>query len=231
MTNNAIMNSPKTAARLAGLMYVLLIPLGLMAMMYVPATILVDGDIAATIANIQANEMIFRLASVAAYLTQLVNLYLVYLLYKLLSPVSKDIARAMALLIVLGLPIAWLSELNNAAVLLTLDSPDPSTSLISMFLGLHEYGINIAGIFWGLWLFPMGYLVFKSGFMPKIVGILLMIGCFGYLFDSFIYFMNPDFEFSFAEFLFFGEMAMAFWLLFMGVNTEKWQQKRLEAQG
>ena len=230
MRNQAIIDSPKATARMAGLMYVLLIPLGIMAMIYVPTAILVDDDIGATIANIKANEMVFRLASVAVYLTQLVNLYLVYLLYKLLSPVSKDLALAMVIFLVLAIPIAWLNELNNAAVLLLLDSPNPSTSLISMFLDLHAYGINIASIFWGLWLFPMGYLVFKSTFMPKIIGILLMIGCFGYLLDAFIHFMNPDFGFSFAEVMFVGELVMAFWLLFMGVNTEKWQQKRLEAQ-
>lgn len=230
MQNQAITKSPKVAARVAGLMYVLLIPLGVMAMIYVPSAILVEDDIAVTIANIKANEMMFRISSVAVYVTQIVNLYLVYLLYKLLSPVSKDIALSMVVLLALAVPIAWLNELNHAAVLSLIYSPNPSTSLVSMFLGLHAYGINIASIFWGLWLFPMGYLVFKSTFIPKIIGILLMIGCFGYLLDSFIFFMNPDFGFSFAEVLFVGEVAMALWLLFIGVDVEKWEKKRLEAR-
>jgi len=206
-------------------MYVLLIPLGVLAMLYVPATLFVPGDIAATIENIKSNEMLFRMAGVSAFVTQLVNLYLVFLLYNLLRPVSKTAAKTMVVLIVLAIPIAWLAELNHAAVLHLINSGEPSTNLVSMFLYLHEYGINIASIFWGLWLFPMGYLVFKSTFIPKIIGILLMIGCFGYLADAFIFFINPEFSIEFAQFLFVGEMAMAFWLLIMGVNVEKWQQQ------
>jgi len=225
MTNQSVHNHPLRAARLAGLMYVLLIPLGVLAMIYVPTNLLVEGDIVTTIANLKANEMMFRLASVSAFATQLVNLYLVVLLYNLLKPVSKFAARAMAILIIIGIPIAWVTELNHAAILFLIESAEPSTQLVSMFLYMHKYGINIASILWGLWLFPMGYLVFRSNFIPKIIGILLMIGCFGYLGDSFIFFINPDSEIKLAQYLFVGELAMAFWLLIRGVNVEKWHQQ------
>ena len=122
----------------------------------------------------------------------------------------------------LGVPIALLNEVNHGAVLLILGSSDISNSFISLFLGIHHYGVIIAGIFWGLWLFPMGYLAYKSNFMPKIIGIALMIGCFGYLADSFIYILAPDIGFQFAQFLFIGEVMIAFWLLIMGVNEQKW---------
>lgn len=214
----------KNTARLAGLMYLLLIPLGIMAMIYIPMTLIIEGDIVATIANIKNNELLFRLASVSVYLVQLVNLFLVYLLYRIFSKVNIYVTWSMVILIVTAIPIAWLNELNYAAILHILAGDDPSFTQVSLFLNLHEYGINIAQIFWGLWLFPMGYLVYKSGFMPKFVGILLMIACFGYLVDSFIFFINPNFEIKFAEFLFVGEVVMLLWLLIMAVNVEKWNE-------
>ncbi|MCJ8322812.1 MAG: DUF4386 domain-containing protein [Rhizobiales bacterium] len=211
-------------ARLAGLMYLLLIPLGIMAMIYIPMTLIIDGDIATTMANIKANILLFRLASVSVYLVQLVNLFLVYLLFRIFSKVNIYVTWSMVILIVTAIPIAWVNELNYAAILHILAGDDPSPAQVALFLNLHVYGINIAQIFWGLWLFPMGYLVYKSGFMPKFVGILLMIGCFGYLVDSFIFFINPNFEIKFAEFLFLGEVVMTLWLLIKGVNAEKWHE-------
>lgn len=209
----------KLTAHLAGLCYVALIPLGIMAMMYVPSSMVVEGDIAATIQNIRDHEMMFRMASVSVYLVQIVNLVLVYFLYRILRTVNHLIAVSMVLLISLGVPIAWINELNYAAILMSLDNP----ARVEFYLELHTYGLQIAGIFWGFWLIPMGYLVFRSTFMPKWIGILLMIGSIGYLFDSFAYFINPDLGFELAVFLFVGEMAMAFWLLIMGVKVKEWE--------
>jgi hypothetical protein len=98
----------------------------------------------------------------------------------MLRPVNKDMALLMALFILLGAPIAMLSELNHVAVLVVLSGMETLSvftagqlqALASFFLNLHEYGVSIASIFWGLWLFPMGYLVYKSGFLPRIIGIL-----------------------------------------------------------
>ena len=97
------------------------------------------------------------------------------------------------------------------------------------FLNLHEAGYMIAQIFFGLWLLPLGYLVYKSGFMPKIVGILLIVACFGYLFDVFTFFLVPNFELVISEYTFVGELLMLLWLLIKGVNVEKWQKLVLQA--
>ncbi len=96
-----------------------------------------------------------------------------------------------------------------------------------MLLELHQLGISIAGIFWGLWLFPMGYLVFKSGYIPRILGILLMIGCVGYLVESFAAFLFPSFEVNIALFTFWGEVLFPLWLLIKGVNVEGWEKRAL----
>jgi hypothetical protein len=108
---------------------------------------------------------------------------------------------------------------------LTVFTADQLQALVPLFLDLHEHGINIAGIFWGLWLFPMGYLVFKSGFLPRILGVLLMIGCFGYLIDSATFFLFPNFDASIAQFTFIGELLLPLWLLIKGVNVEQWEKR------
>ena len=143
----------------------------------------------------------------------------------------------MVVFILVAVPIAMLNELNQFAILLLLNGADYLTSftsdqiqaLVALFLDLRHAGINIAQIFWGLWLFPMGYLVFKSGFLPKIIGALLIVACFGYLTDSFIFFFVPDFGIKFSEFTFLGEALITFWLLIKGVNVEEWKKRALES--
>lgn len=211
----------RSFARLSGFIYFLLIPLGILGIMYIP-TLVVEGDLPATIANLRDNEGMFKLSMLAALLIQLVDIILVLMLYRLFVSVNQNMAKILVLMAMLGVPIALLNEINHGAILLILDNPDISNSFVLLFLGIHHYGVIIAGIFWGLWLFPMGFLVYKSGFMPKVIGVALMIGCFGYLADSFIYILAPNFGFQFAQFMFIGEVMIAFWLLIMGVNEEKW---------
>jgi hypothetical protein len=184
-----------------------------------------------------ASESLFRLSIVSALTVQIVNMLVVLLLYKLLKPVNKNIALLMVIFLLVAVPIAMLNELNQFATLLLLSGADYLTvftadqlqALVPLFLDLHEHGINIAGIFWGLWLFPMGYLVFKSGFLPRILGVLLMIGCFGYLIDSATFFLLPNFDATISQFTFIGELLLPLWLLIKGVNVEQWEKRALES--
>jgi hypothetical protein len=184
-----------------------------------------------------ASESLFRLGIVSALLVQIINIFVVLALYKLLKLVNKNMALLMVIFILLGVPIAMLNELNQFAVLLLLHGADYLTvftadqlrSLVFLFLDLHKLGISIAGIFWGLWLFPMGYLVFKSGFLPRILGVLLIIGCFGYLIESFAAFLLPTYEVNIALFTFWGEVLLPLWLLIKGVNVEQWEKRALES--
>lgn len=224
--------SPLVYARVAGVLYLLLLPLGIFGILYVPAALIVPGDAAATANNIMAAESLYRLSIVAALIIPLVNLFVVLFLYKLLKPVNKNMAVLMVIFLLLAIPIAMLNELNRFAALLLLSGAEFLTvftavqleALATFFLELHKDGIHIAGIFWGLWLFPMGYLVFKSGFLPRILGILLMIGCFGYLIDSFAAFLLPDLGVAIAGFTFWGELLLPLWLLIKGVNVERWEK-------
>ena len=226
------MENPNKMARLAGLLYVLLIPLGVFGILYVPETLIVADDMFVTITRIVENEMMFRLSIVSALLVQLVNLLLVFVLYKLLKPVNKNYAFLMMVCILVAAPIAMFNELNMLVVLLVINgsdylaafNTDQIHSLVSMFLEVHEHGIQVASIFWGLWLFPMGYLVYKSGYLPKVIGVLLIVAGCGYLVDSFMTFVFPGFSIKFSEFLFLGEVLIAFWLLIKGVDVKQWKK-------
>ncbi len=237
MTTIEKTSSIQKTARTTGFLYFLLIPFGVFGMIYFPTAFFVPDDIAATVSNIMANESLFRLTILSALLTQVIQIFVVLYLYKVLKPVNKNHAVLMVVFILVAVPIAMLNELNQIAVLLLLNgagysaffTTDQIQALVALFIDLRYAGINIAGIFWGLWLFPMGYLVFKSGFLPKIIGALLMIACFGYFVDSFIFFLNPDFSFKFAEFLFIGELLITFWLMIKGVNVEEWEKRALES--
>lgn len=228
--------STNRTARLTGLLYLALVPLGFFGI-YVSSSLVVPGDAARTAGNILASESLFRLGIVAALLVQVVNLFVALLLNWLLKPVSKWMARLMVIFLALGIPIAMLNELNQFAVLALLHgassgaalASDQVRALVSLFLDLHQLGISIAGIFWGLWLFPMGYLVFRSGFLPKILGILLVIGCLGYLVDSFAAFLAPNLGLNLAIFTFWGEVLLPLWLLIKGVDIERWKARSLES--
>ncbi len=236
MTTKEKINPNKTA-RVAGCLYLMLFPLGIFGIIYIPSSLIVLGDAATTASNIMANELLYRLSIVTALTLQIVYIFLALALYKLLNPVDKNNAVLMVILVLVAAPIAMLNELNHVAVLLVLSGSDLLTTFsldqvqasVPLFLNLHEHGVFIAQIFWGLWLFPMGYLIFKSNFLPLALGILMIIGGFGYLVDSFVYFIFPDFDVTVSEFTFLGELLLPLWLMFKGVNHEQWEKYALKS--
>jgi hypothetical protein len=169
-------------------------------------------------------------------IAQTIGLLLVLALYKLLKPVNKNHALLMVIFALVGIPIVMLNLLNQFAALLLLSGADYLTvfaadqlqALVMLFLNLDEHGFFIAHIFWGLWLFPMGYLVFKSGYIPRILGVLLIIAGFGYLIDFATFFFIPDFD-AIKMFTFWGEVLFPLWLLIKGVNVEQWEKRAVES--
>lgn len=101
-------------------------------------------------------------------------------------------------------------------------------ALVLFFLNLHKADYLIAQVFFGLWSLPLGYLVYKSGFLPKIVGALLIVACFGYLVDVVTFSLFPTFDIILSEFIFIGEPLLLAWLLVKGVNVEQWQARAVE---
>jgi hypothetical protein len=231
------MNSINKTARLAGFLYLLVSLLAIFGILYVPPRLIVPGDAATTAQNLMASESLFRLAIVSDLLASIVMMLVVLVLYKLLKSVNKNMALLMVIFLLVAVPIAMLNKLTQFAALQLLSGADDLTlftteqlqALALLFLRLHDHGSSIAFIFWGLWLFPLGYLVFKSGFLPRILGVLLMIACIGYLVDSFAIFLG--YEVSIGMFTGWGEVLFLLWLLIKGVNVEQWEKRALESAG
>jgi len=232
MTAKAKASVNKTA-RLAGALYLGMIPFNVLGVIYVRSALVEPGDAATTATNIMASEGLFRSSIVSHLIGQAIFIFLVLTLFKLLEQVNKGHALLMAVLALTAVPIAFLNEINHFAVLLLLSGSDYLTAFDTdqlqaqamLFLDLREYGILIALIFWGLWLFPLGYLVLRSGFFPRVLGVLLMIGGFGYLVDSVLTVLHPSSDLTISQFTFVGELLFPLWLLVRGVKVEPWEER------
>ena len=199
----------RNPGRTAGLLYILASIPAVFALLYVPGKIIVHGDAAATAQNIVSFEMLFRIGIAADLIGQALFVFVALALYDLLRGVDHRLALQMLVLILVAIPIAFLNEVNSAGALLLarggdfltpLDAPQRA-ALAMFFLKLREYGFDIAGIFWGLWLFPLGLLVYRSGFIPRLLGALLMIACFAYLANSFTSLVAPAYAPAIAQWM------------------------------
>ena len=234
MTVRTVETSPLVRARVAGFLYLFANLFAPFTLLYLPSRFIVSGDAAGTASNITTSESLFRLGIVLNLFTFIGNIFLALALYQLLKVVNKNMASLMVIFSLIGVSIAMLNELTQLAVLQLLNGADylkvfPAEQLQALaylFLRLHTQGVNISQIFWGLWLFPMGYLVFKSGFLPRIIGVLLIIACFGYVIQSFAAFLG--YNLSIIFFTGWGELLLLLWLLIKGVNVEQWHKRALE---
>jgi hypothetical protein len=235
MTTHTTETSPLLRARVAGFLYLIANLFAPITLLYLPSRLIVRGDAAATASNLLASESLFRWGIVLSLFTFLAQIFLVLALYQLLNIVNRKMAALMVIFSLAAVPISMVNELTQLAALQLLSGADylniftsqQLDALAYFFLRLHGQGLNIAQIFWGLWLFPMGYLVFKSGFLPRVLGILLMIACFGYVIQSFAAFLG--YNVSLIFFTGWGELLLLLWLLIKGVNVEQWKARALES--
>lgn len=224
------MNTRPQTARLAGILYVLVIIGGIFAEFAVRSNLIVSGDTAATLDNIRSNESLFRFGFMSDLIAHTCYFLLALVLYSLLKPVNHDVALLFMLIVAIGVAIMCLNMLNQFAVLMLIGDADylagftseQLDGLILLFLDLHKYGYLIAQIFYGGWLLPLGYVVYKSGFFPKILGVLLMVASVGYVLDFFTVFMFPDFQADATGIMLapavIAEFAFCGWLLIRGVK-------------
>lgn len=229
------MKPNKKTARVAGFAYLALIATGIFSELYVRSELIVWDNPATTASNIAGSDWLFRLGFVSDLVCVSFWLLLVLALYQLLKSVNKTQALFMLIFVLVGASIMALNMLNHIAALVVLDSPvylsafstDQINGLMMLFLDLHSTGYSLNGIFFGLWLFPLGYLVYKSGYFPKFMGILLMMGSITTIMAFIMYFIFPDYDgiigtitgviSALAEFGFCG------WLLIKGANVPKEQ--------
>ena len=219
--------SPLVHARVAGLVGVVMLASGSFAGA-VASRLIERGDIAATSSNIVASESLFRLGIVGSLVMIVAWLFYALLLYRLLRPVCRSWAMTMVGLVLASVPIYMLNQVNQFAVLLS--ASDQLNEQVKLFLGLHQFGNLIAAIFFGLWLFPLGRLVFRSCFLPRFLGALLMFGSLGYLvlFVQAFLFAGSERTLWTNPFLIVthvSELALLLWLLIKGVNVESWEKR------
>ncbi|HKQ99019.1 MAG TPA: DUF4386 domain-containing protein [Pyrinomonadaceae bacterium] len=195
------MNSFGKTARLAGLLWLLSAATGVFGLFYVRSNLLVSGDAAATAANIVASEFLFRAAIVSSLLAQLFLFFFGLTLYRLLKEVDKTLARVFLASIMMTVVVAVVNALNNFGALLVLSqadylkafTPEQLNATAMIFLRLSNSGQGLLEIFWTPLYFSLGLLIVRSGFLPKILGILLMVMSVGYAINILTKFLAPQF--------------------------------------
>lgn len=222
------MNFTRNPGRFAGLLYVVTSIVGFFAMGYVPDKLIVGGNPAATANNIAASQMLFRLGITGELIGQAGFIFVALALYDLLKGVNQRQASLMVLLIVVSIPIALLNELNSIAALVLVRGTDLSVlekaqreALAMLFLKLHGQGFVVAEMFWGLWLFPLAILVYKSRFLPRFLGVWLALAGFAWVTLSVAGILLPQYQnkvYSYSQPAIFGEIAFMLWLLIKGAK-------------
>lgn len=225
--------STRTIARLTGVLYLLIFITAGFSEGYVRATLIVPGDATATAANIAASEGLFRLGFVSDLIAFSADAIVAVLLYVLLRPVSRTLALVAASLRLVAHPaIASINMLNHVMALqlvsgaeyLTVFEPEQLHALVLLFLTAHRVGYLIGGVFFGLHLIVLGYLLYRSDRFPAILGGLIVLAAFGYLTESFTFFLVPAYA-SIASTIVvvtavIGEMALALYLVVKGVKSQ-----------
>ena len=225
------MNLTSRNARVAGLLYLLLTLAAPFRLIYVPRTLFVHGDATATANNIVAHESLFRLGMVGDLFCGTILVFLVLALYRLFKEVDRN--HAVLMVIVGGVmpaTIDFINVLNDAAALLLVRGADFLTvfekpqrdALAVLFLRLHGQVVVAAEILWGLWLFPLAVLVLRSGFLPRFLGVWLIINGFAYLALSLTGLLLPQYEGTVSNIAFpaqLGEVAFMLWLVIKGAKV------------
>jgi len=225
------MNSIKKQARFAGLLYLLGSIVGCFGLIYVPGKLIVRGDATATANHIRASETLFRLGIATELFGFTMFIFVVLALYRLFKGVNEKHALAMATLLLVSIPISLLNLLNDIAALVIVNGASflsmfetrQLDALAYLFVRLHGQGFVVAQIFWGLWLFPFGILVIRSGFIPRVLGFLLFIAGFGNVASSFTSLLLPSYApitDRFTSVLTAAELPIIFWLLIWGAKPQ-----------
>ncbi len=241
LTNQAADRSPRAIARIAGFLYLLIAICSGFSFGYVRTTLIAPGDATATVGNIMASEGLFRLGIAGDAVVFLSEIVLIAILYTLLKPVSKTLSLAaayarLAMAVMQGMNLlnyCFVLLLVSGASYLTVFKPDQLHALVLLFLNAYDYVALIWAMFFALHLLVLGYLVYKSGYLPRILGVMLFVASSGYLLDSFGTILLPQYEDLYASIVVLtaivGELPLAFWLLIKGINAKQWKKRALES--
>ena len=226
-----VMNSTKKTARIAGFLYLLLALTGAFSILYVPSALVVFGDASATAERIASSQLLFRAGILSGIVSHVIFVLLVLVLYHLLREISRKQAMLMVTLVVISVATGFVNTINQLGALVALSGAEflsafeepELDALAYLFIRLHSHGIQIIQIFWGLWLFPFGILVYRSRFIPKILGVLLIIAGVGYLLGTITFLILPQYQSALSTLitiLEMGELPIILWLLIVGVKAQ-----------
>lgn len=223
------MSSTQRQARIAGLLYLLLTAGGIFSVLYVPSALVARGDAAATAARIASSELLFRAGTAASLCTSAVFVLLALALYRLFEGVDRWQATEMVALVVVSAASGFVVALDQLAALVLLSEADflsvferpQLEALAYACLRFQSRGLEASQLFWGLWLFPFGRLVYRCGFIPRALGILLLMAGSGYLLDFAIALLAPYYDGILSQaagILVLGELPIVLWLLIVGAR-------------
>ncbi|MFN0150145.1 MAG: DUF4386 domain-containing protein [bacterium] len=239
MAQQPVKMSPQHYARLCGVLYLYIIVAGMFAELFVRSRLIVPTDAAATATNIMAKESVFRLGFSGELLHLAFDVVVAVILYALLRPVDRNIALLAAFMRFACDIVLAIASLSHFAALKFFDdagylksfTPDQLDALGLLALKLHGDGYAISLVFFGFACLSLGYLIFRSGFLPRVLGAMMAIAGVCYLISSFSHFLAPAFSATLFPGLFLpifiAELSLALWLTVKGVNVAKWEEKAI----
>jgi hypothetical protein len=237
--DHAIGTSPQVYARVAGLIWVIVAIMAPFAEFFVRQRLIVPGNVSATADNIGASQLLFRAGFASDLIVFVIEVALAAVLYTLFRPVSRTLALVMSFARLAMVTILGLNLLNMLTALQLLTSAEYAAvfekgelqALAFVFLNAQGSGYALGMVFFGLHLGVLGYLVYRSGFLPRVLGILMVVSALGYLADSFTGFLVPQHSDALAMVVvataLIGELPLTLWLLIKGVDVARWRERGL----
>src|SRR6266566_1205168 len=236
MTNKTVDTSPQLYARIGGVLHLIIIVIGFCSEFFVRDKLAVSGDVTATANNIVASESLWRISIAGDLILLVCAVALTLIFYVLLRPVNKNLALLALLFNIVEFPIEAVSKLCLFAALflsgnadyLKAFEPHQLHALVKISLRLHDYGFGIDLVFFGFACLIYGYLLFRSGYLPRTLGVLMAIAGLSYLTNSFTLILAPTYAATILPILvlaLIGELSLCLWLIVKGVNVPKWNEK------
>lgn len=227
----------RSIARIGGVLYLVVIVIGALGEAVVRSSIVVSGDAAATAANLRSMERLWRLGVAGEVVLLMCATALAMVFYVLLRPVSRDLALLAAFFNLMCIAIeaaaagslaAALFPLSGASYLSAL-APEQIQAMAMLAIRSHTVGFGIALIFFGVACVLLGYLIYRSSYMPKIIGALMALAGICYLVNSFALLLSPPFANRLFPLILLpslvAELSFALWLLLKGVNAQEWDRR------
>jgi hypothetical protein len=228
--------SPRSLARMAGALYLVNIVLGAIAIGFIPAALIVTDNAAATAHNIQANELLYRFGIAAHVVVTATNVPLAVIFYELFKVVNRRVTLLLVFFLLVGTAVESATLLNRFAALALLNGPHAGALADQQALSYAAVtvtGYDLSNVFYGFYALAIGYLVFKSTFLPRAIGVLLVIDGISYLVYSFADMLAPGFAANLVPWaqvpILPAEGSLCVWFLIAGVNVRRWSERAATA--